>query len=209
MGIVAAGMHDAHGFAAEGGRDLGGEGQAAAFGHRQRVHVGAQGDPRAGLAAAQHRGHAGGGDAGADFLEPQCAQMLRDQLCRAHFAIAEFRMLVDVAPPRLDLAIHLGGQRFHLRVGGERGARHEREQRSDQQRMTHHGDLPRIRVDPTPRASASGRASTREQRLQARFQHAASPAGQWAGPTATILQRFQQLARGQQAFRHVEFAGDG
>jgi hypothetical protein len=162
VGIVAAGMHHAHGFAAEGRGRLGSERQVAAFGHRQRVHVGAQRDARAGLAATQHRGDAGGGDAGAHVVESQCAQMLRDQFRRADFAVAEFRMLVDVAPPRLDLAVHLGGQRFHLRIGGERGARQEREQRGDQQRMTHHGVLPRIRVDPTPRESASRRGRARK-----------------------------------------------
>jgi hypothetical protein len=111
MRVVAAGVHHADGLAAEGRRGLRRERQIAAFGHRQRVHVGAQRDARAGLAALEHRDHAGGGDAGL-HLEAELAEVLRDQLRRANLAVAQFGMLVDVATP----GQHLGLQALRLRV---------------------------------------------------------------------------------------------
>ena len=57
--------------------DLRGERQVGLLGHRQRVHVGAQRDPRAGLAALEDRDHAVVGDAGLR-LEAERAQVLGD-----------------------------------------------------------------------------------------------------------------------------------
>ena len=55
---------------------LRGERQRHLLGDRQRVHVGAQRDPRPGLAALEQRDHAGVGDAGAHF-EAERAQVRR------------------------------------------------------------------------------------------------------------------------------------
>ena len=128
VGVVAAGVHHADGLAAEGRGDLGRERQRVAFGHRQRVHVGADRDARAGLAALEHRDHAGGGDAGL-HVQAERAQVVGDEFRCAYFAVAEFRVLVDVAAPGQHFRAEPFGLGAHFgprHVGGVRERRAER-----------------------------------------------------------------------------------
>jgi hypothetical protein len=73
------------------------EGEVGLLGHRQRVHVGADGDQRAGLASLEQGDHAGLGDAGAR-LEPEAPQVGGDQLGRLALAVRELGVLMDVMP---------------------------------------------------------------------------------------------------------------
>ena len=108
MRVVAAGMHHVDLAAEILALGLGGERQSRRLLHRQRVHVGAQRHDRAGLAALQQRDDAGVGDAGL-HLEAELAQVLGDKRCGAGFLLAQFGMLVDVAPPRDQLVFDLRG----------------------------------------------------------------------------------------------------
>jgi hypothetical protein len=74
--------------------------QVVALLDRQCVHVGAQRDDRAGLAALQHRLDPGFRDAGLHLDAWHRAQRLGDVRRRLHFLEEKLRVLVDVAPPR-------------------------------------------------------------------------------------------------------------
>jgi hypothetical protein len=100
MGVVAAGMHHADRFAVPGRAHGRGERQIELFGHRQRIHVGAQRDDRAGQPAAQKADHAGVRDAAAHLVEAEMAQMLGDDRRGAVLAVAELRVRMEIAPPR-------------------------------------------------------------------------------------------------------------
>ena len=78
MGVVAAGVHDRGRLAIVFSHHLRGEGQAGLLLHRQGVHVAAQGDHAAGLAALQGRHHARMRHAGA-HLVAQGAEVLGHQ----------------------------------------------------------------------------------------------------------------------------------
>jgi hypothetical protein len=65
--------------------------------NRQRVHVGAQTDRPTG-AGTKHPDHAGFADA-AVYLQPEIAQLFRDQIGGTVFLEAELRVGVDVTPP--------------------------------------------------------------------------------------------------------------
>ena len=167
VGVVAAGVHHADGFAVEGRGGLRREGQAGGLGHRQRVHVGAQRDARAGLAALEHGGDAGGGDAGLRF-QAKCAQVPGHQRRGARLAVAELGVLVDVAAP----VDHLGLQALRglgdfgalrlLREGGRGGQR--KRQGAGQRQELRHG-VPRA-VDG---ADIVHQVGTRRQRAVARL----------------------------------------
>jgi hypothetical protein len=102
---MAAGMHDAH-FLAEVVRlDGGAERHVGALHHRQRLHVGAQRDCGTRPARFQEADHTGPGNAGLHG-QPQFPQVIGYYLCRTHFAVGEFRVLVEVPPPGNDLRIN-------------------------------------------------------------------------------------------------------
>ena len=126
--VVAAGMHDAHLLAAVFGRRHRLERHVHLLGDGQCVHVGAQRDRRTGLAAAQDADHACVRDAGSHF-EPHRAQLFGHDLGGADFAVAEFRVLVEVAAPGEDLRHGSGRGRLQVRVAdsGPGGARSNQE----------------------------------------------------------------------------------
>ncbi|MNI24774.1 hypothetical protein D3C73_784040 [compost metagenome] len=105
--VVAAGVHDVHFLALVVAAGLGGERQTFRLLDRQGVHVGAQGNHRAGLAAFEDADHAGVGDAGM-HLEAELAQVVGHQLGGAHLLATQFRVLVDVATPFDQFGLHCG-----------------------------------------------------------------------------------------------------
>ncbi|KAG1445493.1 hypothetical protein G6F57_017548 [Rhizopus arrhizus] len=120
VAIVAAGMHDA--FVAAGVV------QTRGFLDRQGVHVGAQPQALAAVAAAQLPDHASTAQTAFYFIAP-LRQALRHQVAGAEFLEAQFGMAVDVPPDR-DEFVGLGGQglqdRMHVGVflvggGGSHG----------------------------------------------------------------------------------------
>ena len=131
MRIMAAGVHHADGLAVVLRRDFRSEGQAGLFGHRQRVHVGAQGDARPGLAAFQYGDDAGMRDAGA-HLQSERAQMRGDEFRGAEFAIAELGILVQVATPGHDLVLHGRRQGGGMIFAGGRGGRKQEQAAGEQ-----------------------------------------------------------------------------
>lgn len=96
MGVVAAGVHHVDFFVQISAFGFRGEGQVGHFLDRQRVHVGAQGDGRAGQGALEDRDHAGAGDVGFDF-QTHGLQLSGDQFRSAFLGVAQFRVRVDVA----------------------------------------------------------------------------------------------------------------
>ena len=87
----------------------------ALFDDRQRVHVGAQGDDLARLAAAQDADHAGAPDAGLHLIDSQRTQPLGDELARLVLLKPELRMLVQETAigdhswqQLIDLTLHHG-----------------------------------------------------------------------------------------------------
>ena len=117
VGVVAAGVHHAHGLAQVGGFHLGGEGQVVGFGEGQAVHIGAQGHHGAGLAAAQNAHHAGAAHASL-HLQAQLAQVGGDEGGGAGFLVAELGVLVDVAPPGNHFGLFLLGQLDNAGIEG-------------------------------------------------------------------------------------------
>ena len=99
MTVVAAGVHHADALAVPFGTHLRCKRQIDLLRHRQGVHIGPQRDHRAGHAALEQADDAGVGHAGADLVEAERAQVLGDDAGGAEFAIAEFGVLVQVAPP--------------------------------------------------------------------------------------------------------------
>jgi hypothetical protein len=130
--VVATGVHHTHGLAAVRGRLGRSERQAGGLGHRQRVHVGAQRDARAGLRAFDYAGDAGAGDTGT-HLHAERAQVRRDELRRARLAMTELGMPMQVASPFDHLRVERIGSGLGFRGGNER--RHEHHQ---QHQHTHH-----------------------------------------------------------------------
>ena len=138
MIVVAAGVHHAH-FLAVVGRLLRGlERHVHLLGHRQAIHVGAQRDDAAGLAALQDADDAGAADAGL-HLHAQRAEVIRDDLGGADFLQPQFGMLVEIAAPGDDLREDFGGRAVDCRGhrirgrlgyrepgrGGEQGDEHD------------------------------------------------------------------------------------
>lgn len=95
---MTAGVHDRPLFAQILLTDFGCEGQACGLQYRQGIHVGAQSNDRARLAAFQQSDDAGGANPGC-YLHPQTAQVLGDERCGALFLITQFRVLVDIVTP--------------------------------------------------------------------------------------------------------------
>ena len=97
--IVPAGVHHATFPAGPLVARFAAERHVGFFPHRQRVHVGAQGDDGPRASAAQHADDAGVRDLLA-HIEAQRSQVVRDELRRAQLPVAQLGMLVDVAAPR-------------------------------------------------------------------------------------------------------------
>ena len=98
MRVVAAGVHDADFLAIELRADRRAEGEIDFLGHRQRVHVGAEGDDGSGAPAFEHADDASAADTGAD-LDAELAQMVGDERRSARLLSGELGMLVHVSPP--------------------------------------------------------------------------------------------------------------
>ena len=71
-----------------------------------------------GFAALEYADDAGVRDAGADFVEAQCPQVLCNDAGGAKLAIRKFGVLVEVVTPGDDLGLDVGEGRFEtgLRV---------------------------------------------------------------------------------------------
>ncbi len=121
MRVVAASVHDAAGLAVPLGADHALEGNVDFLDHGKRVHVGAQRDDRAGLAALERPDHAGMRDLFAHLVEAEAAQVVGDHFRGAHFAVAELGVLVEIAPPRDDLGLELVGRRGDYAIEIRRG----------------------------------------------------------------------------------------
>ncbi len=119
MHVVAAGVHHADLFAIPGCARLRGERHVDLFGDRQRVHVGAQRHHRPGQRALEQADDAGVGDAGADLVETEAAQVLGNDRRSAEFAIAQLGVRVQVTAPGDDL--RLESLRGAVDAGGEGG----------------------------------------------------------------------------------------
>ena len=78
------------------------ERQVGGLGHRQRVHVGPDGDDRSRTPATQHSYYAGMGNPGID-LEAQLTEVLRYETRGLELAVAELGVLVDALPYLHDL----------------------------------------------------------------------------------------------------------
>ncbi len=127
VAVVAAGVHHAHLLAVPRRAHLRREGQVHLLGHRQRVHVGAQRDRRAGQGTLQHPDDAGVRHAGTHGVEAQRLQVRLHDACGAELAVAQLGVLVQVAPPGDDLgfdglgrAVDAGGEG----TGDDLGLRH-------------------------------------------------------------------------------------
>ncbi|KAG1255598.1 hypothetical protein G6F68_010232 [Rhizopus microsporus] len=140
--IMAAGMHHAHGLAAVLVCGLGGERQAGLLGHRQRIHVRAQRDLRARLAAFDDRHHAVMGDAGLR-LQAHRTQALGDLGRGARLAVGQLRMLVELAAPfnHPGLQPLCGGGHFRALPVLGMGKRRQGQQQGGQQQRTAHRNL--------------------------------------------------------------------
>ena len=99
VSIVATGVHHrdfpAHVFPL----CLRGKGQAGLFQHRQPVHIGAQRNYRARLAAAEGADHAGVGNTGFYLIEAEAPEVGGDLFRGAKLPVREFGIGVQVAAP--------------------------------------------------------------------------------------------------------------
>src|SRR5688500_1081413 len=102
MGVMAARVHYARELAFVFSCYGGLERQVILFSDGQRVHVGAHGDYRTGLAATQNADYTGVGYTSANLIA-QFLQMLRDKRGSTGFAIAQLRVLVYITTPCDDL----------------------------------------------------------------------------------------------------------
>ena len=105
MIVMPAGVHHADRLPAIGAAYRRLEWQIDLLRHRQRIHVRAQCDDRSRLAAAQDANHT----MAANFcchLESERPQMRGNERRRAHFLTRQFRMLMNVPPPRYHLRRH-------------------------------------------------------------------------------------------------------
>ena len=100
--VVTAGVRDADRLAAKLGCRNGLERQVRLLGYRQRIHVRAQRDDRPRTAAAKDSDDAGVRDPGSHF-ETEQLQVRGHQARRAHLAVAQLGVAVDVAAPFDDL----------------------------------------------------------------------------------------------------------
>jgi hypothetical protein len=98
MGVMAAGVHDANLLASidTARRTL--EREVVHLGDRQRIHVSAQSNHRAGFAATKHTHYAMTTDA-CLHLHAQCTQMVGHNARRPFFKTGELRVLVNVPTP--------------------------------------------------------------------------------------------------------------
>ena len=110
---MAAGVHHADLLAAEFSGLFGLKRQAGTFGDRQRIHVGAQGDALAGLAAFEHGDDAGVCDTGGHF-QAEAAQMFGNAFRRPELAVAELGELMEIAAPFQHLGINRLGPGFDI-----------------------------------------------------------------------------------------------
>ena len=137
--VVPAGVHDGDALALVGAGGAAGERQVDLFGHRQRVHVGAQRDHRPRPRALDHRHHAGLGDAGAR-REAHLAQPLGDVARGLELLVRELGVRVQMAPPldqptgdRAGAEVDVAGERRRLerpRRGRQAGDQRERGQQT-------------------------------------------------------------------------------
>jgi hypothetical protein len=128
VGVVAAGVHDAHVLAVPCRPLLRRERHVGALLDRQPVHVGAQGDHWPRQPAAQHADDAGDRDLRADVVEAELLQVGGDDRGGADLAVAELRVRMQVAPPgdqlRFDRrhgGVDLGGESVHGNASGGHG----------------------------------------------------------------------------------------
>ena len=126
--IVPAGVHDAHFLAAVVRLGGGAERHVGAFHHRQRVHVGAQRDRRTRLTGLQEARPRRCGRCRSP-RPAELAQVLGDDLRGAHFAVGEFRVLMEVAPPGNDFRIN--GIERGIELGGRGHAGTESSRKRD------------------------------------------------------------------------------
>jgi len=106
VAVVATGVHDAHLASFKLGRGTGGKGQIHGFRDRQGIHVSAQGQHRAGLPPLEQSHDTGMRYAGL-YFQSQGFQMMRHQCGGAEFAVGQFRMAMQVAPPVDELIAQL------------------------------------------------------------------------------------------------------
>ena len=99
VAVVPAGVHDADLFAVPLAARLAGKGQVHFLAHRQAVHVGAQRHHRAGQRPLEQAHHAGVGHARAHLVQAQRAQVIGDHAGGAELAVAQFGVLMQIAPP--------------------------------------------------------------------------------------------------------------
>ena len=124
VGVVAAGVHHPDRLPLPGRGRLAGERQVDLLGDRQRVHVGAQRDDRARPAALDH-GHDAGPRHAGPRLEAERAEPLGDELRGLDLAVAELRVLVEVAAPLDEL--RAARERARRRAGPRPATARERE----------------------------------------------------------------------------------
>ena len=91
--------------------------------------MGAQRHHGAGQGALEQADDTGVGDTGAHLVEAQCAQVVGDYTGGAEFAVAEFRVFVQVAPPSDDGGFNSrsgqvdgGGERAGVDGSGHHGS---------------------------------------------------------------------------------------
>ena len=125
--IVAAGVHHSDVLAEERCPDFRGERKSGLLRHRQRIHVGADGDHRPGLPSLQDRDDSRARDAGLD-LEAKLAQIVGNERRRLLLAVRELGILMN-------LVADLGQRRRHfagfLVDSRQRVLRHERRRDDD------------------------------------------------------------------------------
>jgi hypothetical protein len=125
--VVTARVHDADLLPEVSGAHFRRERQIRPFSHRQRVHVGADGDDRSGLAALEQRDHAGVRDAGLHF-QPEFAKVVRDERRGFHFAVRELGILMELVPDLGHGGCHLRRLLHHTRRQVLRGNGRRRDQ---------------------------------------------------------------------------------
>ena len=89
------------------------------LGDGQRVHVGAERDPRA-VAAADDADHAGPADAGRDLVDAEAPEQLRHRRCRTVLLVGKLGLAMEGTPP----GGHLGQARLDLVGDGHVRAMH-------------------------------------------------------------------------------------
>ena len=131
MNVVPAGVHHPHLLPQVGRALRRPERKVCVLGDRQRVHVGAHGHHRARLAAAEDGDDTRVCHLGPNVIEPERAEVIRDEPGRFDFPVAELGMLMnpvadlgDLRRETLDLAVDtrvLGVDRAGEADGGREG----------------------------------------------------------------------------------------